>query len=248
MSIASSAALRPPAVQAYLLGTIDFEQCLALQNRLVYEAGGDPHGPITLLLCEHEGLITVGRHGSRAHLLCDAHELTSRKLSVRWINRGGGCVLHTHGQLAVYAIVPLEPRGWTVGDYAARLQAGIVAAMADAGVPGQTFDDRHGVWGRSGLLASVGVAVKNWVAYHGAFINVCPEMQLQRLVDGDPWAHASAGSLVAERQQPVRMTTVREALLRRLTEAMGCDRFHPYGGHPLLNDDQGSQRATARAG
>jgi lipoyl(octanoyl) transferase len=203
---------------------------------------------MTLLVCEHEGLMTVGRHGSRAHILCDAQELTSRKLAVRWINRGGGCVLHARGQLAVYVIVPLAPRGWTVGDYASRLQAGIVAAVADAGVQGQTFADRHGVWGRSGLLASLGVAVKNWVAYHGAFINVCPEMQLQRLIDPDPRTHTPAGSLVAERQQPVRMTTVREALLRRLTESLGCERFHPYAGHPLLNDIQGSHRATARAG
>ena len=250
MSIAShTACQRGPAVQVYLLGTIDYQRCLALQDRLVYEAGDDRDGHISILICEHNGLLTVGRQGSRAHILCDQHELTSRQLAVRWVNRGGGCVLHTPGQLAIYPIVPLTARGWTPGEYAARLQSGIVSALADVGVQGQVRPNRHGVWGRSGQLVAFGVAVKHWIAYHGAFINVAPNMQLLQLIDADPLEHAPSGSLVAERQQPVRMQAVREALLRRLTEAFGCDRFHPNAGHPLLSHYQGPLRAaTARVG
>ena len=40
--------------------------------------------------------------------------------------------------------------------------------------------------------------------------------------------------LVAERCGPVRMTAVRAALVRRLAECFGCDRYHLYTGHPLL--------------
>jgi lipoyl(octanoyl) transferase len=237
-----------PAVQAHLLGEIDFERALALQNRLVYEAGGSRQPPITLLICEHPNLITVGRLGSRAHVLCQREELVSRELSIRWVNRGGGCVLHTPGQLAVYPIVALQEHGWRAGEYAARLQAGIMAALAEVGVVGETRANAHGIWGRSGHLVMLGIAVKHAVAYHGAFINVAPAMHLVRLVDPDPWRHSPAGSLVAERQQPVRMQAVREAQLRRLTEALGCDRFHLYSGHPLLPPLERSHRATARVG
>jgi hypothetical protein len=41
-------------------------------------------------------------------------------------------------------------------------------------------------------------------------------------------------SLLVERQQPVRMTTVRESLVRHLSTTFGCERYHIYTGHPLL--------------
>ena len=87
----------PPAMQAFLLGEIDFDTCLALQQRLVYETSGAADGPITLLICEHSPLITVGRSGSRSHLHISSEELTSQQVNVRWLNRGGGCLVHLPG-------------------------------------------------------------------------------------------------------------------------------------------------------
>ena len=61
-----------------------------LQQRLVYEAGGRQGGPITLLVCEHPPLITIGRSGSRAHLRVRPPSWPAGKSRVRWVNRGGG--------------------------------------------------------------------------------------------------------------------------------------------------------------
>jgi hypothetical protein len=63
-------------------------------------------------------------------------------------------------------------------------------------------------------------------------------MQLCRLVTSDPLSHSAVGGLVAERQQLVKMTSVREAVLRHVTAALGCDRFHLYSGHPLWAEAQ----------
>jgi hypothetical protein len=41
-------------------------------------------------------------------------------------------------------------------------------------------------------------------------------------------------SLMSERRGSVRMPAVRAALVRRLADAFGCDRYHLYTGHPLL--------------
>ncbi|HEX7379706.1 MAG TPA: hypothetical protein VF278_21460, partial [Pirellulales bacterium] len=114
-----------PAVEAHLLGQVEFDDCLALQQRLVYEAIGRRDGQITLLICEHPLKITVGRQGSRSHIRLSQHELKSRQIEVRWVNRGGGCLVHAPGQLAVYPIVPLEPWSLSVGEYLARLQRGL---------------------------------------------------------------------------------------------------------------------------
>jgi lipoyl(octanoyl) transferase len=174
----SSGQLDPDATvaQFHLLGLVDFESALALQQRLVYEAGESRGRQITVLLCEHPDVLTIGRDGSRSHIRLDPRELKRRRLPVRWVGRGGGCILHAPGQLAVYPIVPLEPFDWSVGDYLQRLRQGISSTFEALGINGETRPHRLGIWGRKGQLAAFGVAVRNWISYHGAFINVNPAM------------------------------------------------------------------------
>ncbi|HEX3725815.1 MAG TPA: hypothetical protein VHV08_06210 [Pirellulales bacterium] len=223
-----------PAVETFLLGQVDFAEALALQHRLVFESGGRADGQISLLLCEHSPLVTIGRAGSRAHVRLGPRELASRQLRIEWVNRGGGALLHAPGQLAIYPIVPLDWHGWTVGDYLARLQGGIVAALAELGVAGQTRDGSYGVWGRSGQLAAVGVAVKSWTTYFGAYLNVDPAMQPFRAIDADSTGRTPSGSLAAERRQRIKMPAVRATIIAQLAAALGCSRYHLYTGHPLL--------------
>jgi lipoyl(octanoyl) transferase len=238
-----------PAVAAYLLGLVEFEACLALQQRLVYETTGRADGHITLLVCEHPATITIGRNGSRADVRFRPTELTSNRLDVRWVNRGGPALFHGPGQLAVYPIVPLDWHRFTVGDYRDRLQAGILAALVEAGIGGQTRTDAAGIWGRSGQLVSLGVAVKSSVSYFGAYINVCPAMQLARKVRSDLVHDAPPSALVVERPQNVRMSGVRERVVRHLSAALGCDRYHVHAGHPLLvRRPQVPRETAARAG
>src|SRR5712692_5787675 len=97
-------------LQVYLLGSVDFEAALALQRLLAYRVAGD-RSNAALLICEHPPLITVGRHGSRAHILCEPEELRARRWRVRWVNRGGGSILHVPGQLAIYPVLSLDHHG-----------------------------------------------------------------------------------------------------------------------------------------
>jgi hypothetical protein len=53
------------------------------------------------------------------------------------------------------------------------------------------------------------------------------------MVETDP-GHGPMSSIAAERCGVVRMATVRALLVRHLTEAFGCDRYHLYTGHPWL--------------
>lgn len=234
----------PAAAGFHLLGQVDFDTCLALQQRLVYEAGGTSRRQVQVLICEHPPLISIGRLGSRGHLQVDQQELESRRLEVRWTNRGGGCVVHAPGQLAIYPVVTLDRCGWTLGEYVRRLHAALLALYTELRIQAETPAGRHGAWGRSGQLAAVGIAVKDWTSYHGLFLNVCPSLELVRLVDSDPWGHAPMSSLVSERQQPVKMTSVREGIVRHLAAALGCERYHLHTGHPLLKQYRPASRET----
>jgi lipoyl(octanoyl) transferase len=255
-----------PALEAFLLGQVDFDVALALQQRLVEQSRDRDDGQVALLLCEHPTLITVGRGGSPGDVAMHSNLVRSRQIEVRWVNRGGGCLMHSPGQLAIYPIVPLRWHGFSVGEFLHRLQIGIIEALDDLNVPSRArgteevfantlrddgkssattssvpFPSRQpppsplaGVWGRTGQLAALGVAVRHWTTYYGAYLNVCPPMGLFRLVRSDPLGQKPMSCLVAERCGPVRMTGVRSALIPRLAESFDCDRYHLYTGHPLL--------------
>ncbi|MGD9645043.1 MAG: lipoyl(octanoyl) transferase LipB [Pirellulales bacterium] len=223
-----------PSLEAHLLGLVEYEQALALARRLVFDASGSNDRQIRLLVCEHPPVVTIGRQGSRAHFRADEREFESRQIPVRWVNRGGGCLVHAPGQLAVYPIVPLDAFGWTVGQYLARFQQAWQAVLGEMGIPAQTRVGRHGLWGRTGQLVTFGVAVNGWTTYHGAFLNVDPSMTLQHLVDNDPVDHTPFTSLVVERQQPIKMQLVRARLIGHLATAFEVERQHLYSGHPYL--------------
>jgi lipoyl(octanoyl) transferase len=236
-----------PSMAAYLLGTLDFDLCMALVQRLVYESGGRRDGHISLLICEHLPVITLGRHGSRTDIRLSQRTLVSEGLAVRWVNRGGGAMIHAPGQLAIYPIVPLEALGWNVGEYRRRLQSSIAAALAELGLQGHTPAGRHGVWGRTGQIAALGVAVKNWTTYYGAYVNVSPARRLLSVVHTDAARRAAMSSLAIERQQPVKMSRVREAVVRHLAAAFDRPRYHLHTGHALLASVRVGYGTTARA-
>ena len=117
-----------PALEAFLLGQVDFDVALALQQRLVEQSRDRDDGQVALLLCEHPTLITVGRGGSPGDVAMQSNLVRNRQIEVRWVNRGGGCLMHSPGQLAIYPIVPLRWHGFSIGEFLHRFQTGIIEA------------------------------------------------------------------------------------------------------------------------
>src|SRR5438093_926978 len=126
-------------LDVYLLGRVDFEALLSLQRRLVYEVSGE-RDRAALLLCEHDPLISVGRQGSRTQIHFDPNELRLRGWPIRWVNRGGGCLFHAPGQLAIYSILPLDRLGLDVPRYLEALRAVILDVASDASVKDAVAD------------------------------------------------------------------------------------------------------------
>src|SRR5262249_46537675 len=152
------------ALQVYLLGTVDFDAALALQRQLVYQVAGE-RDQAALILCEHPPTITVGRQGSRAHILYEPEELAALRWRVRWVNRGGGCLLRLPGQLAIYPILPLDRLELGLHDYLDRLRGSIIDVLADFSVSATADWDGAAVSVSSRPIAHVGVAVRQWVSY-----------------------------------------------------------------------------------
>ena len=221
-------------LRAYLLARLDFEAALALQKRLVYEVSGD-RAQAALLLCEHPPLITVGRQGSRAHILCGPEELHARELPVRWVNRGGGCLLHLPGQLAIYPILPLDQLGLSVPDYLGRLQQVVCDVLGEFSIRGQTRPDQPGVWVGSRMIAAVGAAVRDWVSYYGAVLNIHPDLGPFRLLRCSAADDGPMTSLERERRGPLRPALVRQRVVEHFCNRFAVSRLSLLSDHPSLS-------------
>jgi lipoyl(octanoyl) transferase len=225
-----------PPLEVYLLGLVDFEEVQQLQRRLVYDLGEG--GGASLVLCEHPPTISVGRSGSRVHIALDDDELRAHGIKVYWVNRGGGCVLHLPGQLAAYLALPLAPPALDLQRYLAGLHAALVRVLAEFDLAGSGHPTAPGVFLGNARVATVGVAVNRWIAYHGLTLNVGPFLEPFDLIEepgpGPGPAPLRQTSMEARRQRPAPMPKVRESLIRHLEAVFGLERHHVYSDHPLI--------------
>lgn len=221
------------AVEVYLLGTVEYESAMYLQDRLAETMRNRTDDYAAILLCEHPPLITIGRQGSRAHLAVEPGDLISRQLPIKWLNRGGGVVLHAPGQLAAYPIVPLQRRGIGMSLYRRMLNQAVQFTLDELEVPAQLDPESSSIWCRAGEVAHIGAAIRNGVSYHGTFIHVSQLPEVLKLVRpaGDD---RRTCSLESQRLKATTMPAVRESLIRHLADALGYSRFHVFTGHPLL--------------
>lgn len=220
-------------LEVHLLGLVDFDATIGLQEQQVYEISGrnDRHG--SLFLCEHPTIISMGREASRTHLLLDDDELNRMELTVRWVARGGGAFLHAPGQLAIYLQVPLQRLGIGLVQYRSLLETSILSLCQELKIPAKRNAEEPGIWSRNGQLGFFGAAVKSWVTCHGMFLNVSidPRM-LEWTISNQTGARST--SMQSQRLDPVRMPQIREALIRHLADMFGYASVEVSTGHPLL--------------
>ncbi|MCH7930549.1 MAG: lipoyl(octanoyl) transferase LipB [Proteobacteria bacterium] len=97
---------------------------------------------------------------------------------------GGQYTYHGPGQRVAYVMLDLKQRGADVRAYVGRLEAWLIAALAEFGVRAGRREGRVGVWvakaGREVKIAAIGVRVRHWVTYHGVSLNVAPNLDHYR--------------------------------------------------------------------
>jgi lipoyl(octanoyl) transferase len=236
----------PRVLHAYLLGRLDFETLLALQRRLVYDVSGD-RDSAALVLCEHPHGITIGREGSAGHVGIGDAELRARGWPVRWVNRGGGCLLSAPGQVAAYAVLALDRFGLNLQEYLDRLHRVVTDALRELDVPAELRPPAHGVWVEDRRIAHVGVAVRDWVSSFGFTVNVDPDLKPFALVQCDGGAKPMT-SVERERRTRARPATVRQRLLDAFAAAFGFERVSLFHNHSSLTTKVPAHAVATRPG
>lgn len=247
-----SSARRPVAV--WLAGRIGLAAYADLAERLAWEVSEPAGRPPTLVLYEPAPAITIGRLGSRADVGLAEDELRARGLDVRFVGRGGGAVVHGPGQVGIGLFASLEDLGLTrhaLGPYLERLEAGLEGAVRRLRCGAARDSRMHGIFGRTGLLAAVGVALRRGIVWHGGFLNVQPALELHRRVRSVPVAVGGGantmGSVEADLQRRVRLQDARAALVEQLVEAFEFPQVSVQSGFPVPVRAVGGPRRSGSA-
>jgi lipoate-protein ligase B len=154
------------------LGPTRYRDGLALMDALVAARAEGRTGD-WLLYPDHEPVLTVGRSPSDGNVRVSARELARAGLEVVEVPRGGDVTWHGPGQLVGYPVVQLDRVGRDLHRWLRVLEDALIAALARHGLEGQRVAGRTGVWlSETEKVASIGVAVRRWVGYHGFALNV----------------------------------------------------------------------------
>lgn len=130
-----------------------------------------------LIFTEHDPVYTVGaRQGAMAHLIADQEFLQREGITVEETNRGGDITYHGPGQMVGYPIISLQNRGRDLHAYLRNLEEVLIRTVSHFGIEAQRREGKTGIWVGTRKIAAIGVAVKQWVTYHGFALNVNPNL------------------------------------------------------------------------
>ena len=197
------------------LGFLGYAEALALQTDLV-ERRSRGEAPDTLLLVEHPPVVTLGRRAKR-------EDLADPGCPVFEIARGGEATYHGPGQLVGYPILKLDEKRIGLHGYLRALEETLIRALADFGIEGSRREGLTGAWVGPRKIASIGVAVRRWVSYHGFGLNVKTEPAAFSRIRPCGLDPCVMTSMTAEAGREVCMTDVKARVAARFAEVLGLE-------------------------
>ena len=189
------------------LGRRAYGGVLALQRELCRRRVTGEATEDTLLLVEHEPVITLGRGTRAASLPIPSAELERRGVEVAEVERGGDVTYHGPGQLVGYPILDLAGHRKDLHWYLRSLEDALVLGLGRQGIEAERRPGLTGVWTAGRKIASIGIHVKQWVTFHGFALNVSTDLSAFDLI-------------VPCGLEGVVMTSVAEELVRPASPAL----------------------------
>lgn len=159
-------------------GLINYQQALEKQTDYVQKIASDATHPGYLIFCSHPAVVTIGRQ-------TQADDVFAWNGPVIEVSRGGRATYHGPSQVVVYPILNLKnPRAGRgpqeIRGYIRALEQVIILTLKNYGIESQGKTQHEekspledtGVWVNQKKIASLGIAVRKWISFHGAAINV----------------------------------------------------------------------------
>lgn len=159
------------------LGICDYAECWELQKEL-HAKRVKNESPDTLILVEHPAVFTTGKRYRGDNLLQSDHTIP-----IFAVERGGDITYHCPGQIVGYPIINLKVHGWSVHAFLRMLEIMLINVLGDFGIIAKQNNGLTGVWSSDKKVASIGIAVKKWITYHGFSLNINNDLSSYQLIN-----------------------------------------------------------------
>lgn len=194
----------PPVVD---WGCVDYPIAL---DRMRALRGARHRGEVedTLVIVEHPPVVTVGVEGDDGSAAASGFPVVS-------VERGGKSTFHGPGQLVGYPIVDLAPRRNDVRGFVQELESLLIEVLAEFDIAGRHVSGRRGVWvDGARKIASIGIAVEQWVTFHGFALNVDVDLTAFERIQPCGFDGRVMTSIARELGRPVGLDEVRPKVVR----------------------------------
>jgi lipoyl(octanoyl) transferase len=183
--------------EARWLGRVRYGEALALQERVLEARIAGTLGD-TLLLLEHDPVVTLGRSAREENVLVPRGRLEKLGVDLHETGRGGDVTYHGPGQLVAYPIFDLNPDRRDVRRYVRDLARVMVDLARGHGAAASFLEGDPklvGVWvdeaspsswpgdprepggaARLAKIGAIGVRISRWVTMHGFAFNASVDL------------------------------------------------------------------------
>jgi len=159
------------------LGLTRYADCLAYQEELCAQRQADAIAD-TVLLTEHEPVITLGVRMADNKILAMPEDLHQQGIEICRVGRGGAATAHNPGQIVMYPILKLSRLKIGLSDYVHTLGQIGIEMLRTFGIRADWRKQTPGLWVSGRKIGSVGVQVRKRVTLHGIAVNICNDLSI----------------------------------------------------------------------
>jgi len=199
------------------LGLKDYRETLELQHQLV-EKKHKENLPEILLLVEHNPVITLGRSSHPENILLDREQLEQLKIQLHYIERGGDVTYHGPGQLVAYPIFDLNNYKQDTHLFLRQLEEVIIKTVESYNLKAERIKGLTGVWVDGKKVASIGVAAKKWITFHGLALNVNTDLKYFSYIHPCGMLDKKVTSIAELLKRKIDFTEVKNRVVEKFSE------------------------------
>jgi len=214
------------------MGRVPYEDGLRIQKELA-EHRKVGRVEDTLLLLEHDPVITVGRNQGMGSVTASTEVLHRLGVALIESDRGGDATFHGPGQVVGYPIIDLRPDRKDIRRYVRSIETVMINTLKTYGIIGGGRPDAPGVWlsNPDRKIGAIGARVSRWVTHHGFALNVNTDLTFFDLIIPCGIRGKGVTSMATELGQRHSIIEVMERLAESAAQEFG---------RVLIHDERGS--------
>lgn len=201
------------------LGLCNYGLALQKQKELLEKRAIDAI-PDTLILVEHSPVFTMGKHGKLENLLISDRVLREKNVELYRIERGGDITFHGPGQLIGYPIFKINQSLVGIRQFIFEIEKVLCNTLKSLDIQARSNHPYIGVWVENRKIASIGIAVKNHVTFHGFALNISTDLSYFDLINPCGLKNIKMTSIEKELNKKIPIQSVKDCIKKEFLKVL----------------------------